>query len=276
MPELPEVEAFTQALRPFVEGRTILKCRVIHPIAVRPSSGRGAKAAAAELERRVRGQSVKAVERRGKYLLLRLANGCLVLHFRLDGQLLWFDSKKTTGHVDVVFEMKHGTLGFVDQRHFGRVQWAGSPEAIPGIAALGIDPLSKEFTTNRLAELLAQSRRPLKLFLLDQDKIAGIGNIYSNEAMWHARLNPTRPADALSDGEAPKLHKAIVAVLRRALECCLHPAPDLRDANWWFQGLERMERVYGREGKKCRRCGSTIQRIEQGGRSTFWCAHCQK
>lgn len=276
MPELPEVEAFARALRPFVEGQTILKCRVIHPIAVRPSSGRGAKQAAAEMERRVRRQSVHGVERRGKYLILKLSDGCLVLHFRLDGQLLWFDSPKTTGHVDVALEMKHGTLGFVDQRHFGRVQWTASPDAVPGIAAMGVDPLSKEFTAARLTELLARSRRPLKLFLLEQDKIAGIGNIYSNEAMWHARIDPRRPASSLSKAEARKLHKAIVEVLRRALECCLHPAPDLRDANWWFQGLEKIVRVYGREGKKCRRCGSPIQRIAQGRRSTFWCAHCQK
>jgi len=276
MPELPEVEAFAQALRPFVERRTILKCRVIHPIAVRPSSGRGAKQAAAAMERHVRGQRVMAVQRFGKYLILQLAGGCLVMHFRLDGQLLWFDSRKTTGHVDVAFEMKHGTLGFVDQRHFGRVHWAASPEVIPGIAAMGVDPLSKEFTATRLTELLARSRRPLKLFLLDQDKIAGIGNIYSNEAMWHARIDPRRPASGLSTAEARKLHKAIVEVLRRALECCLHPAPDLRDANWWFQGLEKIVRVYGREGKKCRRCRAPIQRIAQGGRSTFWCAHCQK
>jgi formamidopyrimidine-DNA glycosylase len=276
MPELPEVEAFARALRPFVEGRTISKCRVIHPIAVRPSSGRGAKQAAAEMERRVRRQSVRGVERRGKYLVLQLSDGCLVMHFRLDGQLLWFESQKTTGHVDVAFEMKHGTLGFVDQRHFGRVQWVATPEAIAAIAAMGVDPLSKEFTAARLAGLLAGSRRPLKLFLLDQGKIAGIGNIYSNEAMWHARIDPRRPASTLSAVEARKLHKAIVEVLRRALECCLHPEPDLRDANWWFQGLERIVRVYGREGKKCRRCGSPIQRIAQGGRSTFWCANCQK
>jgi formamidopyrimidine-DNA glycosylase len=276
MPELPEVEAFAQALRPFVERRTILRCRVIHPIAVRPSSGRGANLAAAAMEKRVRGQLVRAVERSGKYLILRLADGCLVLHFRLDGRLIWFDTNKITGHVDVAFETKHGTLGFVDQRHFGRVQWSESPQAIPGIAAMGVDPLSSEFTRERLRELLAKSSRDLKLFLLDQDKIAGIGNIYSNEAMWNARLNPQRPANDLNPAEARRLHKAIVDVLRRALECCLHPAPDLRDANWWFQGLEKIVRVYGREDKKCRRCGGPIQRMEQGGRSTFWCAHCQK
>ena len=276
MPELPEVEAFARALRPFVEGHTILRCRVIHAIAVRPSSGRGANQAAKAIERRVRGQRVQAVERRGKYLVLQFEEGCLVLHFRLDGQLLWFDSTKITGHVDVAFELKHGTFGFADQRHFGRVQWAKSPADIPGVAALGIDPLAEEFTSTRLAELLSKSGRPLKPLLLDQDKIAGIGNIYSNEAMWRARLDPRRAANKLSEAEARRLHKAIVEVLRRALECCLHPAPNLRDANWWFQGLEKTLRVYGREGKKCRRCGEPVGRIEQGGRSTYLCVRCQR
>jgi formamidopyrimidine-DNA glycosylase len=276
MPELPEVEAFARVLRAFVEGRTIRQCRVIHAIAVRPSSGRGAKQAAAAMERHMRGRKVHTVERRGKYLILRLDNGCVVMHFRLDGQLLWFDSGETAGHVDVAFEFQHGTLGFVDQRHFGRAQWAASPESIPGIAAMGVDPLSGGFTAVRFRELLAKSRRPLKQFLLDQDKVAGIGNIYSNEAMWRARIDPRRPANRLNATEVKRLHNAIVDVLRRALECCLHPAPDLRDAKWWFQGLERNLRVYGREGKKCRACKGPIVRIEQGGRSTYWCARCQK
>jgi formamidopyrimidine-DNA glycosylase len=114
------------------------------------------------------------------------------------------------------------------------------------------------------------------LFLLDQDKIAGIGNIYSNEAMWCARLDPRMRAYRMNAAEARRLHKAIVDVLQRALECCLDPAPDFRDANWWFQGLERIVRVYGREGEKCRACGGPMERIEQGGRSTFWCPHCQR
>ena len=276
MPELPEVEAVAQALRPFVEGRVIERCRVIHTIAVRPSSGRGEKQAAASMERGIRKLRVLAVERRGKYLILRLESSCLVLHFRLDGQLVWFDSKKVSGHVDVALEMRHGTLGFLDRRHFGRVQWEKSPAAVAGIAALGIDPLSKDFTIARLRELLAGSIRPLKLFLLDQDKVAGIGNIYSNEAMWRARIDPRVPANRVTPSQTRRLHKAIVDVLQRALECCLNPAPDFRDASWWFQGLEQILRVYGREGKKCRRCGGVIARLEQGGRSTFWCPRCQK
>jgi len=276
MPELPEVEAIALALRPLVEGRTILRARVIHPIAVRPSSGRGAKQAAAQLESNTRGQKIRFVRRRGKYLIVELEQGALVLHFRLDGQLVWFDARETSGHIDVALETDRGTLGFVDRRHFGRVQWAESPGPIPGIRSLGIDPLSPEFNAGKFAELLAASRRPLKLFLLDQNKVAGIGNIYSSEAMWRARIDPRRRAHRLIAVEARRLHKSIVDVLRRALECCRNPAPDFRDPNWWFQGLERILRVYDREGKACRRCDGVIRRIEQGGRSTFFCAKCQR
>ncbi|MGA9630389.1 MAG: DNA-formamidopyrimidine glycosylase [Candidatus Acidiferrales bacterium] len=276
MPELPEVEAVARTLRPIVVGRTILRCRVIHPIAVRPTSGRGAERAATVIEKKARGRTIRAVERRGKYLILRLDRGCLVLHFKLDGQLIWFPRRRITGHIDVAFEMRGGTLGFVDGRHFGRVQWADAPEEIPGIRKMGVEPLSPEFTDERLAAMLRASRRPLKAFLLDQDKIAGLGNIYSNEAMWRARLNPQRAANRVTGDAARRLHKGIVDVLRRALECCLHPTPDFRDPNWWFQGLEQILAVYGRAGQKCRRRDGTIQRVVQSGRSTFWCPHCQR
>ncbi|HSY58668.1 MAG TPA: DNA-formamidopyrimidine glycosylase family protein, partial [Terriglobales bacterium] len=244
MPELPEVEAVARALRALVVGKKIRRCRVIHPIAVRPSSGRGAQRAAAEMERAVKGQRIREVERRGKYLILALDGGSLVMHFRLDGQLVWFDSRKIAGHIDVAFEMNRGTLGFVDGRHFGRVQWTTDLSEIAGIRSMGIEPLSPGFTADRFREMLRASRRPLKLFLLDQSKIAGIGNIYSSEAMWRARINPRRLAHRVTGGEATRLHKAIVDVLHRALECCTNPAPDFRDPNWWFQGLESILRVY--------------------------------
>ena len=276
MPELPEVEAVARSLRPLVVGRTILRCRVIHPIAVRPTSGRGAARAAAAIEKNARGRRIRAVERYGKYLILLLDRGCLILHFKLDGQLVWFPERKISGHIDVAFETRRGTLGFVDGRHFGRVQWADAPEDVPGIRKMGVEPLSREFTVERLAALLRASQRPLKAFLLDQSKIAGLGNIYSNEAMWRARLNPQRRTNRLTAAEARRLHKGIVDILRRALECCLHPAPDFRDPNWWFQGLETILAVYGRAGEKCRRGDGTIRRIAQSGRSTFWCPGCQR
>lgn len=269
MPELPEVEAVARRLRPLVRGQTILGCRVIHPIAARPQGP-------AALVQNVAGQRVEQIERRGKYLLLHLAHGCLLLHFRLDGQLTWFDSRKATGHMDVAFDFPSGTLGFVDRRHLGRVQWLARVENSPALRRLGVDALSREFTPESLQALLGKARRPLKLLLMDQTRIAGLGNIYANEALWHARLGPRRRANRLAAGEARRLHKAIVYVLRGALECCLHPAPDFRNPDWWFQGLEKILRVYGREGQPCKRCRGRIRRIEQGGRSSYHCPRCQR
>jgi formamidopyrimidine-DNA glycosylase len=279
MPELPEVEAVVRTLRPLVQGQRIRCVHVFHPIAVKPQQAR--RLADVATERRI-----ERVERKGKYVLLMLDWGLLTLHFRLDGQLVWFaDAKELLEranvpesgvHVDVAFELSKGVLGFADRRHFGRVHAWDSPEDSPGLASLGVDSLSRDFTVATFHKLLAASARPLKDFLLDQTRVAGLGNIYSCESLWHARLDPRRRAKSLKPDEARRLHKAIVSVLGRALECCLHPAPDFRDSQWWFQGLQKILRAYGREGEPCRRCGAAIQRMEQGGRSTYWCRRCQK
>jgi formamidopyrimidine-DNA glycosylase len=279
MPELPEVESVAQTIRPLILGKKILAIHVFHPIATKPQNP-------AQLARAAANQTIHAVTRHGKYLLLELDHGLISLHFRLDGQLLWFTSARDLEakanrpphnvHVDVAFEFNRGVLGFADRRHFGRVHYFESSKASTGLKSLGVDALAKEFTPGHFANLLSQSRRPLKEFLLDQTRVAGIGNIYSCESMWHAKLYPRRRANSLTSVEAARLHKAIVSVLRRALECCLHPAPDFRDASWWFQGLERILRAYGLEDQPCKRCGELIQRIEQGGRSTYFCGHCQK
>ncbi len=278
MPELPEVEAVVRTLRPLAQGRRIRCVHVFHAIATKPQT-------AAHLARHAQGRRIRTVDRRAKYVLLVLDHGVLTMHFKLDGQLLWFSNGKELleranqqengVHIDVALELDKGVLGFVDRRHFGRVHAWESAEACPGLRVLGIDTLSRDFTSGRFAELLAASKRPLKDFLLDQSRVAGLGNIYSCESLWHARLDPRRRANTLQPLEARRLHKAIVSVLARALECCLHPAPDFRDPEWWFQGLEAILRVYGREGKPCRRCGEPIQRIPQGGRSTYYCKRCQ-
>lgn len=279
MPELPEVEAVARTLLPLLQGRRIRCVHVFHPIATKPQIPAHVASLAA-------GRGIQTVGRKGKFLLLILDHGLLTLHFRLDGQLLWFANPKelferanhreTGVHVDAAFELDRGVLAFADRRHFGRVHAWDSPDQCPGLAALGIDALSTEFTPARLTDLLARSKRPLKEFLLDQARVAGIGNIYSCESLWHARLNPQRRASTLKPQEARRLHKAIVSVLGRALECCLHPAPDFRDSKWWFQGLEKILRAYDREGKPCRRCGNPIRRIAQGGRSTYCCVRCQR
>jgi len=290
MPELPEVEAVRRALRPLVAGRRIAKCQVVHSIALRPHKP-------SEFARLVSGQTIREVERRGKYLLLALDRGWLVAHFRLDGQLLWLpagSAQRISGrrrapsqpasaapHACVRLTLARGmrvrgVLGFVDPRHFGRMQYAAGAALPASLRRMGIEPLSAQFTAAALASLLRASRRPLKLLMMDQTRIAGLGNIYSCEALWRARLSPRRRSDRVSAREVRALHKAIVGVLRAALECCLAPPPDFRDPQWWFQGLERILRVYGREGRKCRRCGGTVRRITQSGRSSFFCPHCQK
>jgi formamidopyrimidine-DNA glycosylase len=279
MPELPEVESIARALRPLVERRKIRCVRVLHAIATKPQSS-------SHVRRIAQGQRIRSVQRTGKYLWLQLTQGIVTLHFKLDGHLLWFSGAKEAAevanpqgsgvHVDVVFELDKGVLGFADRRHFGRVHVWQSEAACPALSGLGLDAMSRDFTPARLAQLLEGSKRPLKEFLLDQKRVAGIGNIYSCESLWHGRLDPRRRADSLMPAEARRLHKAIVSVLARALECCLHPPPDFRDPQWWFHGLEDILRAYDREGKPCRRCGEPIKRIAQGGRSTYFCARCQK
>jgi formamidopyrimidine-DNA glycosylase len=280
MPELPEVEAIARTLRPLVEHRRIRCAHVFHAIATKLQSP-------AKLAHVAQNEKILDVRRKGKYLWLGLSRAIVTLHFKLDGQLIWFRNAKellahanrpgSNGvHVDVAFELDRGVLGFADRRHFGRVQFYKSADACPALTKLGVDAISPDFTAKNFAQLLSHSKRPLKEFLLDQSRVAGLGNIYSAESLWHARLDPRRPAKSLKAHEVRRLHKAIVSVLSRALECCLHPPPDFRDPAWWFQGLEKILRVYDREGKPCRRCGQPIQRMEQGGRSTYWCKRCQK
>jgi formamidopyrimidine-DNA glycosylase len=279
MPELPEVEAVARTLRPLVRGQHIRCAHVFHPIAMRPQPQ-------AQFSRMVEGRAIREVKRHGKYLFLELDRGLIEMHFRFDGQLIWFSNARellkranVAGggvHVDVALELSDGVLGFADRRHFARVHaWRSRAECKP-LRRLGVDARSREFTAPFLARKLQASRRELKEFLMDQPTIAGIGNIYSCEALWKARLDPLRRANSLDRAAARRLHKAIVSVLRRALECCLHPAPDFLDAQWWFQGLEEILRAYQREGEPCKRCGQPIRRVEQGGRSTYYCPKCQK
>jgi formamidopyrimidine-DNA glycosylase len=279
MPELPEVEAIARALRPMVRQRRIRCIHVFHPVLIRPQS-------LMDFNKLGSGARIEDVRRVGKYLFLQLDSGLIEMHFRFDGQLLWFadagdllkraNVKADGVHVDVAFELDKGVLGIVDPRHLGRVHIWKSEEDCRPLRNLGVDALSHEFTAKALKVKLSRYKRPLKDFLLDQTKFAGIGNIYSCEALWHAKIDPRRRGDSVSAEESRKLHKAIVSVLRRALECCLEPSPDFRDPHWWFQGLERILRAYQREGLPCRRCGEPIQRIKQSGRSTYCCLHCQK
>ncbi len=270
MPEAPEVEAVARALRPLVEGRRIRNARVVHKAGVRPQS-------AATFTRKLRASRIERVIRCGKYLLLELSRGVLVMHFKFDGQLLFFDKAPPPHiHVDVLLHMDRGILAFVDQRHLGTITWHADVSSVPSLRKLGVDVLSREMSAEVFAAALRESRNAIKPLLMDQTRIAGIGNIYSSEILWAASIDPRRQANRLQAAECRRLHNAVVNVIRRAVECCSNPPPDFRDPNWWFTGLERMLRVYQREGKPCRRCRNAIRRIRQDGRSSYFCSYCQR
>jgi len=281
MPELPEVEAVAISLRPIVAKRKIRSIEVFHPIAVLPQT-------AAHVSKLLTGRRIESVQRKGKYLFLVLDNDAAIeMHFRFDGHLIRFANakevearanKKTDEgvHVDVALELDKGVIAFADGRHLGRVHaWDSLADCRP-YNALGVDAMSPEFTAKAFAEMVGKSRRPLKEFLLDQSKVAGVGNIYSCEALWHVKINPFRLANSLKPEEARDLYKAIVSVLRRALQSCLNPPPNFSDPDWWFQGIDDILRVYQREGEPCKRDGHPIQRTTKGNRSIYFCAHCQK
>jgi formamidopyrimidine-DNA glycosylase len=203
MRELPEVESITRTLRRLVRGREIRCIHVFHPVLIRPKN-------IPEFTQRTQGLQVLNVCRQGKYLVLKLDRGLIEIHFRFDGQLLWFSNarqlmnranRKNNGtHVDVAFEFEFdsGVLGVVDPRHLVRVHvWQNESECRP-LKTLGVDALSNDFTRPALRHALAQSKQTLEKFLLDQTCFTGIGNIYSCEALCHALLDPRRQADSLA------------------------------------------------------------------------------
>jgi formamidopyrimidine-DNA glycosylase len=269
MPELPEVEALRLAVSSLILGKKILRACGGHPQVWDrgPQSPR-------QVLRALRGQRVRRVSRRGKWLLLELQTGTLLFHFRLNGRMLWEPPGAHIRHADLRLLFPHGALVFQDPRHLGKVRWSPNGTSSRDLPQLGWDPLDPAFTTHRLQEAICASRRPLKVLLTDQRRLAGLGNIYASEALWQAQLDPRRPGNTLRAQEIHRLHRAIVRVLRRALECCSKPLPALSEPNWWF--AEVPLHVYGRRGKRCRRCGSQIWRFLLQGRPSYACPTCQK
>lgn len=259
MPELPEVEYAARTARRVLAGRRIIAARAHHP-----SQRRTLTAAVA---RRIAGQRVKGVERRGKHQLLVLADGATVLvHFRLNGD--WHVGRSATAlppHARVSFDLDNGRrLSLVDSRALCTVQWfsaAASPEL-----GLGPEPEDPSLTAKALRTALARKRGPIKPALLDQTLVAGVGNIYAAEACWHARISPRTPAARLSAVRVARL----LAGLRLAL------ADGHINAGRYHVGEREIPfKVYDREGEPCTHCGSAIRRIVQAGRGTWFCARCQ-
>jgi formamidopyrimidine-DNA glycosylase len=267
VPELPEVETIRAQLEPRLVGRTLRIVSILDSRLTRPFDP---IAVAAELE----GARVEGVERRGKYLVLRLDHGgALLVHLRMTGS---FGFEPTT-HERAVLELEDGDrLVYRDVRRFGTWLVVDAIELDPYLATKnGPEPLGPRFTAEWLEGRLDRRRAALKAVLLDQRVVAGLGNIYADEALWRARLNPLRPANTLVREEVRRLHRSVRAALRTGIR---RQGATLRDYAAPDGSAGEMQdefRVYGREGEPCPRCGTPIAKTRVGGRGTWYCPHCQ-
>lgn len=267
MPELPEVETIRGQLAPRLEGRTLAVVDILDPRLTRPLDPREV---AAELQ----GERIVAVERRGKYLVLRLEGGAaLLVHLRMTGGFGF----EPTSHERAVVELEDGSrLVYRDVRRFGTWLVVASDELEPYVTLKnGPEPLGAGFTTAWLAELLGKRRAALKAVLLDQRVVAGLGNIYADEALWRARLSPLRSASSLGRDEVQRLQRAIRAALRLGIArqgstLSTYAQPDGSPGE-----MQNEFRAYGREGEPCPRCRTPIAKTRVGGRGTWYCPHCQ-
>jgi formamidopyrimidine-DNA glycosylase len=272
MPELPEVETVRRALELRIRGKRIVSAEVRHPHLRRTLDTNAISC--------VQGRSFEAFRRRGKYLILDLSGDVsLVVHLGMSGRLLLCSSAEVFDKHDHVRITMHGgcELRFRDPRRFGSIAVWPTSEVMdrPPLAGLGIEPLAREFTPSRLEELVSGLRRPIKSLLMDQSRLAGIGNIYANEILFEARLYPFVPAGLLQPREIRKLHAAIVQTLRRAVErggTTIRDYSDPLGQPGWFR-LELA--VYQRAGEPCPRCGALIRLVRASGRSTYFCPSCQ-
>ncbi len=267
MPELPEVETIRSQLAPRLSGRALVRVEILDPRLTRPID-------LFEVAEELEGDTVVAVERRGKYLVLRLESGlALLVHLRMTGSFGF----EPTSHERAVLELDDGTrVGYRDVRRFGTWLVLGNAEVEPYLAGKnGPEPLGPRFTADWLVARLAGRRAPVKSVLLDQRVAAGVGNIYADEALWRARVNPLRPADHLGPDEVGRLHRAVRAALRAGIERQGSTLSDYRTPDGSRGGMQEEFRVYGRDGLPCRRCGTTIAKTRTGGRGTWYCPRCQ-
>ena len=270
MPELPEVETIVRGLQRAIRGKRIARVVVLRPEIVQfPGKS--------PFGRALRGASIQAVTRRGKFAVIGLDSGkSLVVHLRMTGRLIVQTSSAAPlyPYTNVVIEFHDGTrLCFADVRRFGRMRLVGSEE--PWAVEVGVEPLSGDFTAKRFQDMLQGRSTPIKVFLLDQRRIAGIGNIYACEALWQARIHPGKPAGRVSKPAVARLHAALQDVLQRAIDAHGSSIDDYVDAEGMQGGFQNVLAVYGRTGGRCRRCGSGIIRTVIAQRGTWWCRACQ-
>lgn len=287
MPELPEVETVCRQLDPELSGRAIERLEVLDERWCRPMTP-------AKLEAAVEGATIEGLGRRGKYLLLALAGErTLVMHLRMTGNLVLVEGEEkldpsegrrlyegersvSERHLRARFLLDDGRqLWFTDPRRFGEAFLIDDADLEHRFERLGVEPLSGDFTAEALGEMAGRRTAPLKSFLLDQSGVAGVGNIYADEALFRAKLHPLSPAGSMKPEHLDALRDAIVAALEAGIDGGGASIDDYRDGRGEKGTMQNEFLVHTREGEPCPRCDTPIVRIVVSGRSTYYCPSCQ-
>lgn len=273
MPELPEVEVTRRSFAPSIAGARILSAHLGKPL--RWPLGLAPQALV--------GRSVLAVRRRGKYLLVDLSEGLLLLHLGMSGSLRFAPAEGLPAagphdHFDLV--TTQGVLRLHDPRRFGAVVYAPQGEEDPVarklLGKLGMEPLEESFAPAAFYQGLQASRTPIKLLLLGGKLVVGVGNIYASEVLFSAGISPLAPANSIGPRRARRLYEAIRSVLAAAVEQGGTTLKDFSNAYGMPGHFQLQAQVYDREGLPCTRCAAPLRRVLQGQRSTFYCSHCQR
>lgn len=273
MPELPEVETVRAHLEPLLVGRRFDRVDIRDPRVTRPADPREV---AAELE----GEVVVAVDRRGKYLIVRFESGrVLLIHLRMTGTMRHEreGAPERDPHLRVVVNLDDGSdVTYRDVRRFGTWLLLEPGEETDYLAQrLGEEPLTRAFTPASLAARLNRRRTPVKAALLDQRAAAGMGNIYADEALWRARIHPLRAAGDLDADEVRRLHRAVREALKAGISRQGTTLRDYRAPDGAEGSMQTALKVYGRDGEPCYRCGAQIGKTRAAGRGTWYCPNCQ-
>jgi formamidopyrimidine-DNA glycosylase len=277
VPELPEVETIRRQLAPLLEGRTLARIEILDPRWSRPLAPQ-------ELADALAGRRIESLGRRGKYLLWGLQDDVfLAQHLRMTGSLLW-EPQGEPPHVRVRIELASGARGvsparlvITDPRRFGTGELLLGTEALEAFFAtrLGLEPLDERFTVEHLRALARGRRGPIKALLLDQRRIAGVGNIYADEALFRARVHPLRAAGRLSTRQHADLRSALIEALRAGMDARGASIDDFRHVDGERGAFQDEFLVHRRAGEPCGRCGSEIVKMVVAGRGTYVCERCQ-
>lgn len=273
MPELPEVENIVSELKDRLPGQMIAGIPLLRKGLVQGSS-------LPELKEKLLGTRIRNIHRRGKWIIIGLENNySLLLHLRMTGRLIYSEELVLLRYLRLALRLEpSGFLLYQDLRRLGvmhLLSTKGLEERAP-LSKLGLEPLSSDFTVEKLGEILSSSRLTIRDFLMDQGKIAGIGNIYSAEILFIASISPFKRANELNEDETVRLHRAIIDVLSRAIKRKGTTISDYVTSAGVPGEFQNELKVYGRENEPCPKCGEKIMRVKHRGRSLYFCPRCQK